>query len=46
MIICCVPSYECKILANKKAEVISSALSSMLMDLFAQPKWPTIMPEG
>jgi len=31
---------------NKKAEVFSSAYSSTLVDVFAQPKGPTIMLEG
>jgi len=31
---------------NKKAEVVSSACSSMLVNVFAQPKGPTIMLEG
>jgi len=31
---------------NKKAEVLSSACSSMLVNVFAQPKGPTIMLEG
>jgi hypothetical protein len=41
-----VPSYIKTIQTNKKAEVFSSAYSSMLVIIFAQPKGPTIMLEG